>query len=167
MAIENISNMNVYHQSNTLSSICCILQLESGIIVIGLFDGNINFYAQTNLDNYYSSLTIDSSPINSIYQIQDDQLIYCSGPSLYLILENNLKKLDYNKKEKINIENIYGKINKILLLPDESVIIGDNKYISLFIKKGKKVNFVKQIKINSPILDLIMIYFFIFRIAIS
>ena len=157
IAIENISNINVHHQSNTSSPICCILQLESGIIVIGLFNGNINFYAQTDLDNYYSSLKIDSSTINSIYQIQDDQLICCSGASLYLIFENNLKKLDYNKKEKIIIENVYGKINKILVLPDESIITGDNKYISLYRKKGKKINFVKQIKINAPILDLIMI----------
>jgi hypothetical protein len=157
ISIENISNTNVHHQSNTLSPICCILQLESGIIVIGLYNGNINFYSQTDLDNYYSSLKIDSFPINSIYQIQDDQLICCSGTSLYMIFENNLKKLDYNKKEKIIIENVYGKINKILLLPDESIIVGDNKYISLYRKKGKKISYIKQIKINCPVLDLIII----------
>lgn len=157
IAIENISNLNIHYENNTSSPICCMLQLDSGVVVLGLSNGNLYFYSQMDFNNNYSSLKIDSFPINSICQVQDDQLICCSGPFLYLILENNLKKCDYNKKEKIIVENIYGKINKILLLPDESIIVGDNKYISLLKKKGKKINFIKQIKINSPILDLIMV----------
>ena len=157
IAIENISRINVHHQSNTFSPICSILQLESGVVVIGLLNGNINFYSQLDLNNPYSFLKIDSSPINSICQIQDDQLLCCAGAFLFLIFENNLKKLDYNKREKIIVENIYGIINKVILLPDESIVIGDNKYISLYRKKGKKINLIKQIKINSPILDLMVL----------
>ena len=157
IAIENISRINVHHQSNTFSPICSILQLESGVVVIGLLNGNVNFYSQLDLNNPYSFLKIDSSPINSICQIQDDQLLCCSGAFLFLIFENNLAKLDYNKREKIVVENIYGIINKVILLPDESIVIGDNKYISLYRKKGKKINLIKQIKINSPILDLMVL----------
>lgn len=155
--IENISNTNVHHQSNTSSPICCILQLESGLVVLGLYNGNLYFYAQNDLKNPSSSLYIDKFPISSIIQVQDDQLLCSCSSFIYLIFENNLKKLDYNKKEKLVLENIYGKINKTLLLPDDSLIIGDNKYISLFKKKGKKINYAKQIKINSPVLDLNLI----------
>ena len=155
--IENISNINIHHQSNTSSPICSILQLESGVVVLGLYNGNLNFYAQANLKNPYSVLYIDKYPIDTIIQVQDDQLLCSCSSFIYLIFENNLKKLDYNKKEKIVIGNIYGKINKALLLPDDSLILGDNKYISLYKKKGKKINYVKQIKINSPIIDLILV----------
>ena len=155
--IQNITNVNIHHQSNTSSPIISILQLESGIVVLGLYNGILYFYSQTDLDNPYSSLEIDKFPITSIVQVQDDQLLCSCDSLIYLIFENNLKKLDYNKKEKINIGNIYGKINKVLLLPDDSLIVGDNKYISLFKKKGKKINYVKQIKINSQIIDLILI----------
>ena len=34
--IENISNVNLHHQSNTSSPITSILQLESGVVVLGL-----------------------------------------------------------------------------------------------------------------------------------
>ena len=157
ISIENISHINVHHQSNTSSPIYSILQLECGVVVLGLYNGTLNFYAQTDLNNPCSSLNIDIFPINSIVQVQDDQLLCNSGSLIYLIFENNLKKSDYNKKEKIVVGNINGNINKIILLPDDSLIIGDNKYISLFKKKGKKINYFKQIKVNSPILDLLLI----------
>ena len=155
--IENISNVNIHHQSTTSSPIISILQLESGVIVLGLYNGILLFYSQIDLNSPYSSLEIDKFPISSIIQVQDDQILCSSDSFIYLIFENNLKKLDYNKKEKINIGHIYGTINKVLLLPDDSLIVGDNKYISLFKKKGKKINFIKQIKINSQIIDLILI----------
>ena len=157
ISIENISRINVHHQSKTLSPIYTILQLESGIVVIGLYNGSLNFYSQTDLNNPYSTLNIDTFPINSIIQVQDDQLLCNSGPFIYLIFENNLKKFDYNKKEKIPLGNINGVINKVLLLPDDSFIIGDNKFISLYKKKGTKMNYIKQIKINSPVIDLMLI----------
>ena len=157
ISIENISRVNVHHQSNTSSPIYSLLQLESGVVVIGLYNGFLYFYTQNALKNPYSSLKIDKFPINSIIQVQDDQLLCTSGSLIYLIFENNLKKLDYNKKEKIVVGNIFGKINKILLLPDDSLIIGDNKFISLYKKKGKKINYIKQIKVGSPILDLVII----------
>lgn len=157
ISIENISRINVHHQSKTLSPIYSILQLESGIVVIGLYNGSLNFYSQTNLDNPYSTLNIDKFPINSIIQVQDDQLLCNSGPFIYLIFENNLKKLDYNKKEKIALGNINGVINKVLSLPDDSFLIGDNKFISLYKKKGTKMNYIKQLKINSPVIDLMLI----------
>ena len=156
--IDNISNVNIHYESKASSPIYSILQLESGIIVMGLYNGYLNFYSQTDLKNPSSSLIVDKFPINSIIQVQDDQLLCNSGSFIYLIFENKLNKLDYNKTEKIDIDNIYGKINKVLLLPDDSLIVGDNKYISLFKKKGKKIAYLKQIKINSPILDLIMIH---------
>jgi hypothetical protein len=155
--IENISNVNIHHQSNTSSPITSILQLESGVVVLGLYNGILYFYSQTDLVNPYSSLEIDKYPISTIVQVQDDQLLCSCESFIYLIFENNLKKSDYNKKEKIIIGNIYGKINKVLLLPDDSLIVGDNKYISLFKKKGKKINYIKQLKINSQIIDLILI----------
>ena len=157
ISIENISLVNIHYQSNTSSPIYSILQLDSGIIVLGLYNGFLYFYAQNGLNNPYSSLKIDNFPINSIIQVQDDQLLCNSGAFIYLIFENNLKKLDFNKKEKIVLGNIFGKINKMLLLPDDSLIIGDNKFISLYRKMGKKVNYVKQIKVGSPVLDLSLI----------
>ena len=93
--IANISNTNVHHQSNTSSPICCILQLESGLVVLGLYNGNLYFYAQNNLKNPSSSLYIDKFPISSIIQVQDDQLLCSCSSFIYLIFENNLKKLDY------------------------------------------------------------------------
>ena len=155
--IENISNVNIHHQSNTSSPIFSILQLESGVVVLGLYNGILYFYSQTDLNNPYSSLEIDKFPITTIVQVQDDQLLCSSDSFIYLIFENNLKKLDYNKKEKIVIGNIYGKINKVLLLPDDSLIVADNKYISLFKKKGKKINFIKQIKKKKKKINLIFI----------
>ena len=157
ISIEDISRVNIHHESNTSSPIYSILQLESGIVVLGLYNGSLYFYSQKELNNPYSYLKIDNFPINSIIQVQDDQLLCNSGSFIYLIFENNLKKLDYNKKEKIVVPNIYGKINKILLLPDDSLIIGDNKFISLYKKKGKKINYVKQIKVGCPVLDLSLI----------
>ena len=155
--IVNISNTNVHHQSNTSSPVCCIIQLESGIIAVGLYNGSINFYSLQNLEIPYSTLQIDTLPINSIVQFLDDQLMCCCGSLIYLIFENNLKKYDYNKKEKVVIQNIHGKINKIILLPDESIISGDSKYVSLLKRKGKKINVNKQVKIGSPIVDLLLV----------
>ena len=93
--IENISNVNIHHQSNTSCPIITILQLESGVVVLGLYNGILFFYSQIDLNNPYSSFEIDKNPISSIVQVQDDQLL-CSCHSL--IFENNLKKLDYIKK---------------------------------------------------------------------
>ena len=155
--IENISLTNIHHQSDTGSPICSIIQLESGVVIIGLFNGKINLYSPTNFENPTSSLKIDDYPISCIIQVQDDQLMCCSGSFIYLILENKLKKNDYNKKERINVSNISGRINKIIILPDDSLIIGDNRNISLFRKKEKKINYIKQIKIKSAINDLCLI----------
>ena len=157
LTIGNISNTNVHNQSIAPSPISSITQLESGIVALGLSNGTIYFYSQLNLSLPYSSLKIDSSPINTILQQQDDQLICCSGSFIYMIFENNLKKYDYNKKEKLSSQNIYGKIHKFLLLPDETIITGDNKYISSFRRKGKKLNLIKQIRVNSPVIDLLLI----------
>ena len=155
--IVNISSTNIHHQSNTSSPVYSIIQLESGLIAIGLKNGSIRFYSQQNFEKPYSTLQIDSLPINSIIQLHDNQLMCCCGSLIYLIFENNLKKYDYNKKEKVVIQNIHGKINKIILLPDESIISGDSKYVSSLRKKGKKINITKQIKIGSPVLDLLLI----------
>ena len=157
LTIENISNTNVHYQSKTPSPVSSITQLESGIVALGLSSGTIYFYSQLNLSTPYSSLKIDSFPINTILQQQDDQLMCCSGSFIYMIFENNLKKYDFNKKEKLTSQNIYGKIHKFLLLPDETIITGDNKYISSFRRKGKKLNLIKQIKVNSPVIDLLLV----------
>ena len=156
LTIDNISQINIHHYYNAKIPACCIIQLDSGIIAIGLNNGSILFFATTNLDEPYLCYKVDEFPIYSLLQIEDDQLICNSGPHLYLIFDNK-KKGSFDKKERIDNENIHGDIHKIISMYDKSIIIGDDKYISTFQKEKKKLNLIKHLKINSPILNLYLV----------
>ena len=129
------------------------IQLDSGIIAIGLHSGSIMFFAATNLDEPYLSFQVDKFPIYSLLQIADDQLICSSGPHLFLLFDSK-KNGNFEKKESLGNENLLGNINKILLMYDKSILIADDKYISLFQKEKNILNLKKHFKVNSPIMNL-------------
>ena len=156
LSIDNISKINIHHQSSTNFPVNNIIQLESGVIAIGLNNGTINFFSLTSLEVPYICFKVDAYPINSLIQIEEDQILCNSGPYLYILFDTK-KNSKYDKKEKISIENIQGNINRILLLYDKSFLITDDKYISLFKKEKRKFNLIKHLKINSPITNICQI----------
>ena len=140
LEIDDISQINIHHFYDAKIPVCNIIQLDSGIIAIGLSSGNLIFFSATNLDEPYLCLGIDKFPIYSLLQIEDDQLICSSGQNIYLLFDTK-KDGNFDKKEKIQNENLNGNVNKIISTYDKSIIIGDDKYISLFQKDKKKLNF--------------------------
>ena len=156
LTIENISNTNIHHESITSSPIYSIIQLDSGVVAIGLENGIINFYHQDNFEVPYFNIRVDIYPIFSILQLKAPQLLCSSGSSMYLIYESESKKFTYEKVEKINFDNVNGNIHKILLLSDGAILSSDNKYISLFNEKYEKIKLIKQIKVNSPVIDMLL-----------
>lgn len=158
-AIQNIQNINIHYQNEQETSILSIIQLDSGLILLGLSNGVVNFYLQTNLREVNSTLTVDNAPIYSMVQLPDD-LIICStgGPNLCVLQESPLRPKRYDVKEKIKANRLAGQINKIINLSNDILISGDNIYISLWVKKsGFKFNLIKSLKIGSPIVDLLIV----------
>ena len=156
LIIDDISKINIHHQYDTKCPIYSIIQLDSGIIAIGLYNGYIKFFVSNNLDEPYLCVKIDEFPIYSVLQLEDDELICNSGQNLYLLYDSK-KNSNFDKKEKVINENLHGNINKILLLYDKSILIGDDKYISLFQKDKKKLNLIKHLKVNASIMNLNLI----------
>ena len=156
LMIDDISQINIHHQYNTNCPVYSIIQLDSGVIAIGLCNGSILFFKSNNLEEPYLCFKVDEFPIYSLLQMDDDELICNSGQYLYFIYDSKVKN-NFDKKEKIICENIYGNINKILLMYDKSIIIGDDKYISLFHKEKKKLKLIKHMKVNAPIMNLNLI----------
>ena len=156
LAIDDISQINIHHFYDAKIPVCNIIQLDSGIIAIGLSSGNLIFFSGTNLDEPYLCLTIDKFPIYSLLQIEDDQLICSSDQNIYLLFDTK-KDGNFDKKEKIQNENLNGNVNKIISTYDKSIIIGDDKYISLFQKDKKKLNLLKHLKVNAPTMNLNLI----------
>ena len=101
LTIENISNTNIHHESITSSPIYSIIQLDSGVVAIGLENGIINFYHQDNFEVPYFNIRVDIYPIFSILQIKAPQLLCSSGSSMYLIYESESKKFTYEKVKKM------------------------------------------------------------------
>lgn len=156
LIIDDISTINIHHYYNTEIPVCSIIQLDSGKIAVGLYNGSIIFFTATNLDEPYLCFKIGQFPIYSMLQIEDNEIICASGPNLYLINDNK-KNSNFDKKEKIENENLHGNINKILLMYDKSILIADDKYISLFNLEKKNLNLIRHIKINAPIMNLYLI----------
>ena len=156
LIIDDISKINIHHQYNTNCPVYSIIQLDSGIIAIGLHNGSIIFFNANNLEEPYLCVKVDEFPVYSVLQIEDDELICNSGQNLYLIYETKMK-YSFDKKEKIINENLHGNINSILLMYDKSILIGDDKYISLFHKEKKKLKLIKHLKVNAPIMNLNLI----------
>ena len=156
LVIDDISKINIHHQYDTKCPVYSIIQLDSGIIAIGLSNGSILFFNANNLEEPYLCIKVDEFPIYSVLQIEDDELICNSGQNLYLIYETKMK-YNFDKKEKIINENLHGNINSILLMYDKSILIGDNKYISLFHKEKKNLKLIKHLKVNAPIMNLNLI----------
>lgn len=98
LTIDDISQINIHHYYDAKIPACCIIQLDSGIIAIGLNNGSILFFATTNLDEPYLCYKVDEFPIYSLLQIEDDQLICNSGPHLYLIFDNKKRVVSIKKK---------------------------------------------------------------------
>ena len=156
LIIDDISKINIHHQYNTNCPVYSIIQLDSGIIAIGLHNGSIIFFKANNLEEPYLCVKVDEFPVYSVLQIEDDELICNSGQNLYLLYETKMK-YNFDKKEKIINENLHGNINSILLMYDKSILIGDDKYISLFHKEKKKLKLIKHLKVNAPIMNLNLI----------
>ena len=156
LMIDDISKINIHHHCDTDFPACSIIQLESGTIAVGLFSGSIIFFHAANLDEPYLCFKVDEYPIYSLLQVEDDQLLCNSGKCIYMIYDSK-KDLYFDKKEKINNENLYGNINKIILTYDKSILIGDDKYISLFHQSKKTFNLIKHLKVNAPIMNLTLV----------
>ena len=88
LVIDDISQINIHHYYDTKFPVFSIIQLDSGIIAIGLHSGSIMFFAANNLDEPYLSFKVDKFPIYSLLQITDDQLICSSGPHLFLLFDS-------------------------------------------------------------------------------
>ena len=156
LMIDDISTINIHHFYNTELPVCSIIQLDSGIIVVGLFNGSLIFFQSTNMDEPYLCFKVDQFPIYSILQVEEDELICNSGPNIYII-NSSKKKSNFDKKEKIENNDIHGTINKLLFMFDKSILIADDKYISLFSKDKNNLNLRKHLKINAPVMNLYLL----------
>ena len=156
LVIDDISAINIHHYYDSKFPVCSIIQLDSGRISIGLTNGTILFFSANNFDEPYLYFKVDEFPIYSLLQIEDDQIICSSGNNLYIIYDNKKNGI-YDKKEKIENENLHGNINKILLMYDKSLLIADNKYISLFNRDKEKLILMKHLKVNASIMNLYLI----------
>ena len=155
--IQNIEKISVHHQSDFPFSIYSIIQLDNGIVAIGLSNSEIYFFYQNNLKQPYYSIQLDSTPIHAMAQLSSEFILCSSGkPALYLLTESNVRKGFYDKKDKLDSNNsLIKQVNKILLLLNDNFITGDNKFISFWNLKGKKIKLLKQIKVGFPIMDIL------------
>ena len=155
--IQYIEKISIHHESAFPSSVYSIIQLDNGIVALGLSNSEIYFYSQNNLKHPYFSIELDTDPVHTMIQLSPELILCSSGkPALYLLTESKAKRGYYDKKDKLDTNNsLIKQVNKILLLLNDNFITGDYKFISLWNLKGKKVKLLKQIKVGFPVMDIL------------
>lgn len=154
-SITNLNKINIHHTINLPSEIYTLIQLENGLIFIGLGNGTLYIYNNDNFEKPAFILNIDKYPIINIIQLKNDSVACTSNkPSIFIIKENPQNHNEYEVIKKINTKFQGHQINKIIELPNENIISIDNIYISLW---NNKLDLIKEKKINSPIIDIISI----------
>ncbi len=152
-SITSLKKINIHYTLNLPSEIYTLIQLENGLILIGLGDGSLYIYNRENNLKPSYILKVDKYPILNILQLKDETIICTSNyPSIY-ILKKNLKNIvEYEINKKINTKSQGKQINKLIQLPNDNLIVIDNVFITLW---SSKFDLIKEKKINSPIIDVI------------
>jgi len=151
--ITSLKNLNIHYTLSFPSEVYTLVQLERGLILIGLGDGSIYFYKVENITNHFFILKADENPIINILELKNGSLICTTNtPSICIINEHPQNKNEYQVAKRINTKSQGKQINKLIELENENLISVDNTYISLW---SNKLDLIKEKKINSPIIDAI------------
>lgn len=152
-SITSLKNLNIHYILNFPSEVYTLVQLENGLILIGLGNGSIYFYKVENITKHFFILKADENPILNIRELKNGSIICTTNaPSICVISEHPQNKNEYQVEKRINTKYQGKQINKIIELENENLISVDNVYISLW---SNKFNLMKEKKINSPIIDVI------------
>ena len=154
-SITNLKNINIHHTLNLPTETYTLIQLENGLILIGLGNGQLYIYNKDNFLKPLYILNIDRYPITHIIQAKNDSLICSSNnPSIFILKANPQNNNEYEIIKKVDTKSLGHQINKIIELPNENIISIDNVYITLW---NNKLDLIKERKINSPIIDIILL----------
>ena len=155
-SITSLSKMHLFNKFNFPSEVYTVVQLNNGTILEGLGNGSIYFFMNDNLINPSNILNVDKFPITNIIQLENNSIICSSNsPSLFIIKENPQIKNEYEIIKKKNTKSYpQQNINKIIELPNENLIYIDNYFITM---TKNDLSLIKEKKINSPIIDIILI----------
>ena len=152
-SITSLKNLNIHYTLDFPSEVYTLVQLESGLILIGLGDGSIYFYKVENITKHFFILKADENPILNIIELKNGSIVCTTNaPSICTISEHPQNKNEYQVEKRINTKSQGKQINKIIELDNEKLISVDNAYISLW---SNKFDLIKEKKINSPIIDVI------------
>ena len=155
-SIRNLNTIHLHHLISLNSEIYSYIQLENSLlIIIGLGNGTINYFHKEDLFNPFFILHLDNQPITNIAPISNN-LIACSSskPAIYIVGEHPQNQGEYEIKNKINIKNTSVQINKIVSLENSKILTIDNCFLSLW---SSNFDIIKEKKINSPIVDLVLL----------
>ena len=154
-SITNLKTINIHYSLNLETEIYSFIQLENGLIVISLGNGSINFYKKDNLLSPFYTIIVDQFPITNIIQLKNDSILCTSNcPAIFIINKNPQNNNEYEIEKKIKTKSQGKQINKIIELPNENLISIDNCFITLW---SNNFDIIKEKKINSPIIDIIML----------
>ena len=83
-SITSLKKINIHYTLNLPSEIYTLIQLENGLILIGLGDGSLYIYNRENNLKPSYILKVDKYPIVNILQLKDETIICTSNyPSIY------------------------------------------------------------------------------------
>lgn len=152
-SITSLNNINIHHKIDLPSEIYTFVQLENGLILLGLGNGQIYIYKKENILKPSFILKVDNNPILNIIQLKNESLICTSNnPSICILKANPKNNVEYEIIKKVNSKSQGKQINKIIELPNENLISIDNSFITLW---TNKLDLKKEKKLNSPIIDII------------
>ena len=154
-SITSLKTINLHHSIKLNSEIYNVIQMENGDLLLSLGNGTINFFKKDNFLKPYYIFEVDKFPITNIIQLENESLICTSSrPSICIVNKNPQEKNEYEISKKKNTRTQGSQINKIIQLPNEKLISIDNAYISLY---SNDLELVKEKKINTPMIDIIII----------
>ena len=154
-SITSLKTINLHHSIQLDTEIYDLIQMENGDILLSLGNGSINFFKKDNFLKPYYILKVDKYPLTNIIQLKDESILCASNhPTIFIINKNPQEINEYEISKKINTRSLGSQINKIIQLPNEKLISIDNCYISLW---SNDLELIKEKKINSPMIDIILI----------
>ena len=153
-SITNLKTINHY-SLNLETEIYCIIQLENGLIILGLGNGSIYFYKKENLLSPFNTIKVDKFPITNIIQLKNNSIVCTSNnPSIFIINQNPQNGNEYEIEKKVKVKPQGKQINKIIELSNENLISIDNYFVTLW---SNNLDEIKEKKLNSPIIDIIQL----------
>ena len=154
-AITSLKTINIHYTINFPSEVYTLIQLENNFILAGLGNGSLYFFNVNNIQKPFFILNVDDTPITNILQLKNGTIVCATkNPSICTIVEHPQNKNEYEVDKRINIKIQGHQINKIIELENNNIISIDNAYISLW---SNKFDLIKEKKINSPIIDIILL----------